>query len=88
MRTFTLYLFFLLIAALILSFAFMPRPRPPVTLIVSAGGAGAQSAVPLGRAIKEPEAVRRLTYNPWIMEPATTIRMEKPSYDLRDGMTF
>ena len=80
MRTFTLYLFFLLISALILSFAFMPRPRPPVTLIVREPEATL------------PEPVRRLTYNPWtsmrLREPATTIRMEKPSYDLRDGMTF
>lgn len=75
MRTFTLYLLFLIIAALILSFAFIPKPRPPQILIV-----------------REPTAdvvpVRKLTYNPWLSEPATTLRMEKPSYDLRDGMTF
>lgn len=74
MRTFTLYLLFLIIAALILSFAFIPKRRSEVALIV-----------------REPVPVRRLTYNPWatrLSEPATTLRMEKPSYDLRDGMTF
>jgi hypothetical protein len=80
MRTFTLYLLFLIIAALILSFAFIPRP--PQTLIVREP---ASTVVP----------VRKLTYNPWttedvtrLREPATTIRMEKPTYDLRDGMNF
>ena len=75
MRIFTLYLLFLIIAALILSFAFIPRQRGPATLIVREPAA---DVVP----------VRRLTYNPWLTEPATTLRMEKPSYDLRDGMTF
>ena len=80
MRIFTLYLLFLIIAALILSFAFIPRQKAPITLIVREPA---------------PTPVRRLTYNPWatedftrLAEPATTLRMEKPSYDLRDGMTF
>lgn len=77
MRVFTLYILFLIIAALILSFAFMPRP---IALIVRE---------------PSPAPVRKLTYNPWITEDSMrlqeqtlTSRMEKQSYDLREGLTF
>ena len=80
MRTFTLYIIFLIIAALILSFAFLPRPRPPQILIVRE---------------PVPSPVRQLTYNPWatedsmgLREQTLTSRMEKQSYDLREGLTF
>ncbi len=80
MRVFTLYLIFLIIAALILSFAFMPAPLPPQILIVREPA---------------PAPVRQLTYNPWITEDSMRIReqtltsrMEKQSYDLREGLTF
>ncbi len=84
MRTFLLYIMFLFIAVLIFSFTL--RPPAPRSVIVF------DDNIPV-------VPVRRLTLNPWNMEKrmldpffhkeqTMTSRMEKASYDLREGLSF
>ena len=63
---------FLFIAVLIFSFTFQPAK----SIIVIR-----DDNIPF-------VPVRRLTLNPWLGERTMTCRMDKASYDLREGLSF